>query len=535
MEWIENQPVFFGTADECATDEIPVQLVDNSDVTQVQFSLDRCLWSEQLMTDQNFDSTSTFVTNDNWSIVSNLLCATGNTATGTSSALQLTVGNYYQINITVDSLSVGGSIQVSLGSEIIGYITSTGEHTFYGFPVSFLGNTGIILNQAVDGTSICISEITVYEVETNLILAVLNSAGAYQTEISYENDPDYFVFSKNTVTVSVNWAEIGISNGCYYLCMLDPCENTNGQNYPPQITNCTFTGSATGWSLLGTAAYSSNAVVFDGVSFGIAFQDNVFHNVGTEYCVTIIVSAISGTLSVTFGDNVVGTITTIGTHTITGIAETSLSISVTALVGNTATVDSVCACPILPANYSCNATSNTFQLGDYTDSCTLIINACNNEDGLGFVFDGSGFSPRVRLEAKLRQAKYSNERTVYETSVGKKKNVYFSGRKSKNLCIDLQPEYIHDFLRLLLGFDNVFIDRELYSVDDDEYTVEYPEENDSTGKVRLLVSKQTQNVKNINCSDDENVCTLPPNYLLQADDLTQNITLVGGELILING
>lgn len=535
MEWIENQPVFFGTEDECSLDEIPVQISDNTDDVQVQFRLSTCSWSEQLMPDPNFADSESWVTNDNWSIADNLLCASGDTPTGTSSDLQLDADKYYQINITVESISVGGQIRVSLGSEIIGFISSTGNHTFYGFPTAFFGNTGIVFTQVVEGTEICISEVTVYEIELNAILAFYNSDGVYQNELSYSNDPDNFVFSEDTVTITIDWSDLGLSNGCYYMCFLDPCENTNGQNYPPQITNCTFTGSATGWSLLGTAAYSSNAIVFDGASFGISFQDNVFHNINSSYCITVVVSAISGNLTVTYGDNVVATITTAGTHTITGICETSKSISITSLIGNTATVDSVCACEILPADYDCTLTSNTFKLADYSDTCTLMINACNNEDGLGFVFNSSGFSPRVRLEAKLRQAKYSNERSVYENSIGTKKNTYFSGRKAKNLCIDLQPEYIHDFLRLLLGFDNVYINNELYSVDDDEYNVEYPEENDNVGKVRLLVSKRTQNVKNINCSDVENVCNLPPNYLLQETDFSQYITLEGGELILING
>lgn len=152
--------------------------------------------------------------------------------------------------------------------------------------------------------------------------------------------------------------------------------------------------------------------------------------------------------------------------------------------------------------------SNTFSVQDYSNSCTLLINACNNSDAMGFVFSGSTFSPRIRVEAKLRQAKYETDVLRFTKSSGTKLNYNYTSRKSKNLAISLQPEYVHDFLRLLLGFDNVFIDNVEYVVDDDEYNIVYIAELDNYGSVSILVSKKTQNVKNALCSDDEISCNL---------------------------
>jgi len=87
----------------------------------------------------------------------------------------------------------------------------------------------------------------------------------------------------------------------------------------------------------------------------------------------------------------------------------------------------------------------------------------------------------------------------------------------------------------LLGFDNVYIDNEPYFVEDDEYNVEYDDTHDNIGKVRILVSKKTQNVKNTNCTDEENVCTLPPNFLLRADNLSEFVTQTTGDKIVISG
>ena len=102
------------------------------------------------------------------------------------------------------------------------------------------------------------------------------------------------------------------------------------------------------------------------------------------------------------------------------------------------------------------------------------------------------------------------------------------------MAIDLQPEYIHDFLSLAIGFDNFYINGDAYFVEDSEYNITYPDVYDNVGAVRLVVSEKVQNVKNVFCSDTENVCTLPPNSLLQTN-LQYRIVQTNGSKILING
>ena len=196
-----------------------------------------------------------------------------------------------------------------------------------------------------------------------------------------------------------------------------------------------------------------------------------------------------------------------GVYTVTGTCTDNATLTLEGTVGNLV-VTSCCPCD-LPLG-DCDYTSNVFKVGDYSNGCTKVINICNNENGLGFVFGSNNFSPRIRIECKIKRAKYASERNNYTDSKGTKKNYYYSGRKQKQLCTDQQPEYVHDFLRLLLGADNVFIDNVAYSVDDDEYNVEYADVNDNVGKVRLLISEQTQNVKNVNCSDTVKNCNLAP-------------------------
>ena len=546
--WIPNQPVFFGDVDACNTDETTInQLVDNTDTTQFQFNIEPCISAQEIVPDPSFGDTLNYVLSDNWAIADNTLCLTGgdllgaSAGTGTSGTTFLsifTAGGYYQVTVIVDSISIGGQVDVKIGALTIGSITSTGTHTFYGFADTPFGvfNYPLFLVAMTDDTNICISSLTSLEILTNLIFAIYRSDGTFESQISYVMHPSYFEFVDNTATVTLDWSTEGLSNGCFYICLLDPCINTNGQNYPADITNGTFTGSSTGWTYGAHWTYSANTMIglySVSESQGLT-QTNVFNSFTTTYCVSVTISAGAGTMGVYFGNNLVGTISGIGTQQVTGICVGSFSL-VFVMISGTATIDTVSACEVLPADYVCNSTSNTFVLADYTDDCTLLINACNNENGLGFNFSNSGFTPRIRLNAKLRQSKYKNERTIFEDSLGTKKNVYFSGRKTKDLCIDLQPEYVHDFLRLLLGFDNVYINLEPYFVEDDEYSVEYDDSQDNLGKVKIAVSKKTQNIKNINCSDTENVCTLPPNYLLQANDLAFRIVQTDGYGILING
>ena len=181
--------------------------------------------------------------------------------------------------------------------------------------------------------------------------------------------------------------------------MLDPCENTNGQNYPAVITNPTFTGSATGWSLGLDWSYSANTVVGTyGMSNALA-QVNVFGSYTNSYSITVEITAgKSIDLDVYFGETLVDTLTTIGTHTVTGIPYGNGNLYFVMQGGSNITITSVIPVEIAKQDYVCDFTSNIFKIADYSNDCTLLINACNNEDGMGFVFEGSGFGQKYQAK-----------------------------------------------------------------------------------------------------------------------------------------
>ena len=511
MEYIPNQPVYFQASDAeapCSVDEVSYsQIVDNTDKTQFQLKVGPCISALQELPNPDFDNQSDenqgwqFLTN--WSVGGGTLCAVQ--SEDFAKTIDEIEEGYWKITLSVESIN--GSIDVLLNAETIGTITTVGTFDFYGF--IGVGGGYITLNPN-SITDVCFTSITAYKVLTNLIVPIYTSAGVYVTEINYNDNPEYFKFVSDSVTVSVDWAELGISNGCFYLCYLDPCVNKNGQNYPAKILNGGFTGNIVNWENSGSWVYGTNDVTgtYSGVDNSNSLtQENVFVSFNNQYCINVNVTAISGSLDVYFGNSKVATITTVGVHNVCGIPSGTFQL-LFVIASGTATITNVEAVEIEPVDYVCDATSKLMKLGDFTNDCTLLINACNNSDAMGFVFSGSTFSPRIRVEAKLRHSKYETDVLRYTNSAGKKSNYNYSSRKQKNLAIELQPEYVHDFLRLLLGFDNVFIDNVAYVVDDDEYNVLYVPELDTYGSVSILVSQQTQNVKNTLCSDTQINCNL---------------------------
>ena len=215
---------------------------------------------------------------------------TGETISGTSGSYANSTSvfeqnKYYKISITV--VSIVGTLDVYIESVFLGSISSVGTHDFYGFADTLLSTGYLVICPQTDGATACLSNVTSFEILTEFRIVLYDSNGVYNTDFTYSGNPKYFTFSKDTVTISIDWSELGITSGCYYFCVLDPCENTNGQNYPAVITNPTFTGSATGWQLGLDWSYSANTVIGTfGMSNTLA-QTDVFSSYSNSYSITV--------------------------------------------------------------------------------------------------------------------------------------------------------------------------------------------------------------------------------------------------------
>jgi hypothetical protein len=530
MEWIPNQPICFSEDNTCSSDEFNfTQLVDNTDKTQFQLKCDPCISAQQLILSPQFDTSDGWdLSGLGWVISDGLLC--GSTISGYIPCTTSFDSGYYKFIFEVYSIDQGATLEIQFDTHLIGSITETGTYEFY----AFSGALDRTLKLYVTGLSgsVCLSMVESYQILTNLIVPIYNNLDVYQTEISYSNNPNYFTFVDNSVTVTIDWAALSLSNDCYYLCLLDPCVNHNGQNYPANIRDGGFDSSLVdNWSVGGGVSQVGSTVEFSGLS--LISQISVFNSFTSTISISVTVSAISGSLLIKYGDNLIQTITTVGIHEISGIPSGDFTLTLTMTTG-TCTIDGVEPILVQTSEYVCDASSKLMKLADYSNSCTLLINGCNNNNAFGFIFENSDFSPRIRIEAKLKNSKYLNERSIFEDSMGKKGVYYASLRKQKTLAIDLQPEYVHDFLALSLGFDNFFIDGKNYFVEDDEYNIQYVQTLDNVGSVLINVSEKVQNIKNKICTSNENICTLPPNFLLQGNRQSYIVQADGFKFI-ING
>lgn len=677
-EYIPNQPVYFGDPIECNTDELEyVQIVDNGDSTQFQFKIDKCEEATSVITNGTFDSNITGWTVDSgWIWSSGTISKPSGSGTGWSAIFQnsLVRDKYYVCEIVVQKLT-GGKLTVYFSENAVGEIFSPGTYRFFGYCINAFPTANYLAVIAdTDNVATDIDKIEAYEIKRDFVVAIYNKNGDFIDEITYSQNPSQFIFYKDTVTISIFWQDHNAENDCYYLCLLDPCRNTNGQNYPAKILNCSF-GSDTEWSHSGWS-YSSGYIetTLDAAEFHAASQSSVFSSLDTDYYIEIDVE-ITGTaqLVVKFGTNTIQTITSTGVYSLIGKPLTNFNIYLEAscltgsgivrvnsvcnsksINGNAdiingsfdndfgewdsewtiynpspgdkraiATVDSTTTTkdliqrdvfdslnkeygirvtvlmppseraeidvyfgtnlvqtlvfespvgshtydiygypsgnldltftaryvsssgdtvtiydvsPIVrESEYECDFTSNLFKLNDYSQNCTLLINACNDEDGLGFVFGGSQFSPRVRINGKLKQAKYNSVKETYDDSAGDRKNVYYRRRKSKLLATELEPEYIHDFLSTLVGYDKFYVNGQVYVCDDSEYSIEYGDGLDNMGSVTLQISEKVQLVTNVNYTDTVNNCNIGESLLLQSDDPSSLVTQADGSGIKING
>lgn len=530
MEWIKNQPVFFGQQDDCKKENRNfLQIVDNTDKTQFQLTCEPCISAQQLIPSPDFSNI------DGWGwapgsggwVNAGSLC--GGSASGIAIANYYFESGYYKIILTIESISPLTTLNVNFDSALVAQIKTVGTFEIF----AFSGNGDRQLSLSISGSgTVCLSYTAAYEVLTNLIVPIYDKNGLFKTSISYNTTPDYFVFSQNSVTVTIDWGELGLSNDCFYMCLLDPCVNHLGQNYPANIRDGGFDSPlANNWNAEGGASQVGSTVTFSGASS--INQTNVFNSFNATISIVVNVTAISGNLFVKYGDNTISTISTIGNHTISGIPSSNFSLKLYMSSGS-CTISGIQPVVIASSDYVCDSTSKLMRLGDYTNDCTLLINMCNNENGLGFIFENSGFTPRIRLKAKLKKPTWKTERSIFDDSRGKRFNYYGSNRKQFILAIDLQPEYIHDFLAQGLIVDNFYINNIPYHIDDDEYNIEYSDIYDFIGQVKITVGEQIQNIKNTNCSANENYCTLPPNYELLADGSGYAVQADGSKII-ING
>jgi hypothetical protein len=165
--------------------------------------------------------------------------------------------------------------------------------------------------------------------------------------------------------------------------------------------------------------------------------------------------------------------------------------------------------------------------------CTISVKACNVGDAIGFI---AGFSPTMRLYARLTRPKYTYEDGRERGSDGRI-NVYFADRmKTMELRLGGLGERGHEFVSTLALYDHVYLDRDAYVVKADPYEPAYADVFDAHGDIILVVEPAQFLARKVRMDADDGGCRPPPNYWVQGTGPNEDYVLqsVDGSRILIS-
>lgn len=520
---IPNQPVQFTDTTDSAACGVTwyKQLVQNGDITQIQLKTAPCDYTQDSVTDGGFTNSSNWTLGSGWSIVSEQLVKTSGGLGPAGQPGFTYTGKKY--TVFIDVAEIFGTFTVIVGDGPAHTLNSTGLNVF---TVDGFSTGGILILPLLSTYTCTINSISVYEIPTNVIVGIFDEDNTYVESINPTDNPEYFKFHNETVTISIDWETLGVAAGCYCIGVADPCVNTHGQNglidgdfrfgnlFWEEIENLPSTMLYV--PATGTAVYSSDSVVVSGNPMTIEAKYITFNNGSIDLGPPLVINNNSMSFDVeitvsnyTNMDSVIvyvagatHTITANGTHSFTLAPNPTpvpgpFNINFrSSTVGATVTISGLSIKMTDPEDLTADIKSNVFNLSD-TWSKTHNFYGCNNEDSYGMVFDGSGFIPRIRLYSKSVNAKYPSDREVERISSGRKFVRYYDRQKEKQYKIERQPEYVQDFLSAWIGMDNIYVDDEEVFAVDDELRVDYEDDMDDFGAPVISLSAKQELVRNI--------------------------------------
>jgi hypothetical protein len=577
---IPNQPISFTLTDttSCGCPVYPHRIpISQTDTTQFQVKIDSCDYEETLVDGGLFSDVadSAFWTINNGIANFNPLGANLvslyqdnplDTVLSMSQTSVFTVNEFYKITLkatyanTNFSNTTGELLISGIGSNIPFVLENTyptglnpayTDIEIFGFATQT--SLEISSNDGSIGDGFVISEVVVKRVSLNYEVGICEDDNTIidTTDLGTEITPtalsgDNFVLNGNYLTFTINWAEYGLNEGCYKICVFDPCISNGGHN---GLINPEFEYEGFGWSL--------SDQLSDG--FQTYFEPNLLHlSQGTlngyevvtsvvtllpnvDYTVTYTISDANnyGGLSILLTPNALIFNPTAGTYSFNYNVDEYSSISFSFGFLGTPSSDPYVEFTginvelVDPNDAVADYYSNLFYLGSNV-GCTLQLNACNDSDSFGFKFQG--FSPGLRLNAALKNTTYKIQRNTAITSFGRFHNYYYNREKFLTLAIDYQPDYVLDFLSLLLGFDHFYINGVEYVVaEEEEFTVNYNEEVDNYGSVSLLVRLKEDYIVNkkvipegVGCNETEDcecVVDLGTGFDCVVDPLTGEVLI----------
>lgn len=558
--WIKNQPVKISSpVSECDTAEIDYKSIVNADdITKFQVKLFPIQNAPQLLSESEF----TDFTLSDWT-------HTGLTHLYYPQGLLYNSDNLgYTLEQTLDDISATAFVQIQIGiiRNNCGFFFSTnnnsttvdkdvvGTQTFYSMFGTSTPKKFQLYHFPKSGKDFKLDFIRMKEVDLNYVILIRNlntDVVEYSyflrdyitTSNPYGTSP--FLLIDNVLTVTIDWSDLSLTEGCYRIEICDPAINTNLQNSIPNwdfivndlsrldISQSNVTAVINDASQLYVTASASGSHVYlinseessaNGVVYNIDIKvDSLNVGSGTDITLTYGFTGNITVLAITTSQTISATATGNGDKFYFSIImshNANIKIDYVKLRLNNEN------------DYDGNYYSNDFMLAN--DSCdNILITACSDNDNtFGFYFPSSVFHLSARLQGRATNANYQVDRETYVDNEGNVRTTYFNRRKIKSIKIFLVPEYMLDFLSLLGGIDHIYIDGIEYVADKDEYiSINYDSGIDNYAKVQLFLFEKDSAAINKACYTLGLGCSTDIECLIDPDDSTCVIDPITAESI----
>jgi hypothetical protein len=434
----------------------------STDVTSVQFAYGACANTFSETIDGNFTGGGVdWIQGGLWTFPDTRAVSPIGGAGYIRQAIANASGLYYELEFTI--VVNNGLMLLNFSDGTIIPYSASGTYTY---TFESVGKTYVefFFNTALGGT---VSNVIMKPILTRVRLAGFTIDGMLVNYVGVEN----FTYANGFLTITIPWAFV--PDGCYYFTVYDPCQCSQfgfaGDDFQSQAQWDVYAG---GDDLIVITGGTMQASAITQSAHYVRRRDVLCRDVA--YTITFTISGMQGTDTFQFASGLTsGTIyTTDGTYTEvitpTWTNDDPLDLRFLFLL-DIATLHFVLITDFSIEAVTWIATYRSVPINfKHTFcECTVLVSACGNSDQFNMGFVGTGFNPSIRLESTLRTSSYPTTREAYEFSTGQKKTTYMRTRKARSFTYGA-PEYVHDFIRLTLGFDNVYLDGRASFCEDEE-------------------------------------------------------------------
>lgn len=404
---------------------------------------------------------TSFAGDDPFTFTEEAVCVTG-TGNLFTDTLANTAG-YFVASFTISNYTSGTLLVRGACTDtwVGGPFSANGEKFAYGV---FAG-AGVLCFEFTNFFG-CISDIHIHRLFVPQFVIENQTTGQQYLDL---NQGAYLSFVEDRAILKFQPLEF-LPYDCYKICIVDTCLLSGPTN---KVTNGTFDSDLNDWSPGSGWAWDAGnggEALFDR-SVGTGGLEQEFSVGDINVCARITVYDIAGAgafvrlhlynaanASVIFLD-----ITTPGAYSICGLGN-RIAVEPSNLAGTVVEVDNIGVFQIAdcedcsPYDYC----SNCIKFAESFESCVLLIESYNNENGSwGFVWNNAAganvFKLSHRIASKLWHPSYPEESNHYTFSDGTTKDTFAQSDKFWTLGIDPTTERTHDVIRLQKRSDNFII------------------------------------------------------------------------------